>query len=34
VLVERFEAENKDLLERYRDQVEQALQQAKERVGV
>lgn len=34
VLVERFEAENKDLLERYRDQVEQALQQAKEGVGV
>jgi phosphomannomutase/phosphoglucomutase len=34
VLVERFEAENKDLLKHYRDEVEGVLQQAKEVIGV
>ncbi len=33
VLVERFEAENKNLLKQYRDEVEVLLQQAKETVG-
>jgi hypothetical protein len=32
--VERFEAENKDLLQHYRDEVEGVLQQAKEVIGV
>jgi phosphomannomutase/phosphoglucomutase len=34
VLVERFEADNKNLLEQYRAEVEGVLQQAKENVGV
>jgi phosphomannomutase/phosphoglucomutase len=33
VLVERFEAENENLLKQYRDEVETVLQQAKETVG-